>query len=366
LESGDYIVRVSEPILSHDRAAHAEDAYSNGSLMVVYHPSATSINEGQAVSVVEGSETSGIDIRMPERIPRTISGTVTYGADDQPAGFIGVLIERREEDGFHSVLDTTVRADDEGKWSVKGVPAGQYVLRFDGSVRIGTGKTGGHVYIAPKQVAVTVANDDVVVNTRVQPGAFITGTIKIDGPQPDSFYDFTPAVVLADQGSEVPPSTQDARSKRDYESGYVRERGKFEIYGLSGGKYWFLMPGFQADRYYVKSITRKGVDLIKSPFRLGTGGVLDGVIVTVGTDVATIEGQLSDFKPKTSRREVIVTLAPANDATRRFGPALVTAHPDGEGKFVFTCGPGEYLVTVNNGTQQRVTVKAGEKIKIRV
>lgn len=386
LESGEYIVRVSEPVLSYDRSAHTDDAYSNGSLMVAFYPSATNVKEAQTVSVIEGSESSGIDIRMPERIPRTLSGTVTYGPADQPAGFIGILIERRDEEGFHSVLDTTVRSDEKGEWSVTGIPAGEYVLRFDGTVVVG--EMGGHVYIAPKSVAVTVANDDLVLKTRVEAGAVITGTIKVDGPKPNTFYDFRPAVVLAAEGSTRPPSIQEARSNRGYGIGYARDPGTFEIRELSTGKYWFLMSGFRPDEYYVKSIMRRGVDLIKSPIRIVNGSHFDGVVVTLGTDLATIEGQVSDIKPsprntKASASDVVVMLAPANDATRRFSPGLVSLHPDAQGKFVFRCAPGEYFVAVFTRSQlqklttpitedyfrqdnlklQRVKVRAGEQLK---
>ena len=390
LESGEYIVRVSEPSIADDRFAHTEDAFSKGSQMVAFYPSATNVKDAQAVSVIEGTESSGIDIRMPERIPRTISGTVTYGPNDQPASFMGVLIERRDEEGLNSALDTTVRSDDKGEWSVKGIPAGEYVVRFSGTVRAGTRETGGHVYIAPKQVAVTVANDDVVLKTRVEAGAVITGTIKVDGPPPDTFYDFRPAVVLAAEGSEGPPSIQDARAKRGYESGYVRDPGRFEIRELSTGKYWFLMSDFPPDKYYVKSITRKGVDLIKSPLKVVNGFDFDGVVVTLGTDLATIEGEVSDIKPNTlpsdskaSAGDVVVMLAPANDATRRFSPGLVSLHPDARGKFVFRCAPGEYFLAVFTRSQrekittpitedyfkqdnlkfQRVKVRAGEQLK---
>jgi hypothetical protein len=390
LESGEYIVRVSEPSIAYDKYAHTEDAYSNGSQMVALYPSATNVKDAQTVSVIEGSESSGIDIRMPERIPRTISGTVTHGPNDQPAGFVAVLIERRDEQGFNSVMDTNTRSDEKGEWSVKGIPAGEYVVLFSGTVRVGTPGMGGHVYLAPKQVAVTVANDDVALKTRVEAGAVVTGTIKVDGPQPNTFYDFRPAVVLAAEGSEGPPSNQDPGAKRGYELGYVRDLGRFEIRELSTGKYWFLMSGFRPDEYYVKSITRTGVDLAKTPFKVVAGVAFDGVVVTLGTDLATIEGQVSDIKPKTSPRntktsasDVVVMLAPASDATRRFSLGLVSLQPDAQGKFVFRCAPGEYFLAAFTRSQlakltttitedyfkqdnqkfQRVKVRAGERLK---
>ena len=390
LSAGEYMVRVSEPNVGYDDKAHEQDAYSNGSLMVAYYRSATSVKEAQVVSVVEGSESTGIDIRMPDRIPRTLSGTVTLGPNNVPAAFAEVLVESRDELGFQSLLDTTTRADNEGKWVVHGIPAGQYVVRFAGSTRVGSGETGGHIHLAPKRVPVTIANTDVVLNTRVAAAAMVSGRIKIDGPPPESWYELSPRVVPASEGSERPPNNSEVRSRRDYSSGYVREAGTFEIRGLPAGKYWFYFLGFRADQYYVKSVTRKGVDITQRPINLEAGTEFHEVLVTFGTDMATIEGELSNAQPKASAGEaktppgeMVVMLFPANEATRRFSPGLVTTHPDEQGRFVFACGPGEYFVAVltrsqreklktsitedffNNDNQKslRVKVRAGEKLK---
>ena len=398
LEAGDYIVRVSEPAIGYDRFAHAEDAYSDGSLMVTYHPFATNIKEAQSVTVVEGGESSGIDVRLPERIPRSISGSITHGPDDAPARYIGILVARTDETSllggfdFLGTSDTTTRADENGNWVVQGVPAGNYVVRFSGSVRSGSGASGRQIYIAPKSVAVTVANDDIVLNTKVEPGPIVYGSVKFEGPPLEVINELDVGVVLAGEGSERAPNNSSGRSNPNYKWGYFQDKSRFEIRELAPGKYWFVMSGFDPDRSYVKSVTRKGVDLAQGPFTLTSGAEFGDVLVTFGSDVATIEGRVSNVgnvKPKTSNEtktlpgDFVVMLAPANDATRRFSRGLLTAHPDGQGKFTFNCGPGEYFVTVltraqreklttpitedyfkqDNEKFQRVKVRAGEKLK---
>ena len=326
---------------------------------------------------------------MPERIPRTLSGTVTLGPNT-PAAFADVLVESRDELGFQSVLDTTTRTDDEGKWVVRGIPAGQYVVRFSGTSRGVSRETGGYIYLAPKRVPVTIANTDVVLNTRVALAAIVSGRIKIDGPPPESWYELSPRLVPASEGSDRPPNNSDVRARRDFSSGYAREKGTFEIRGLPAGKYWFCMSGFRADQYYVKSATRKGVDITQRPINLEAGTEFGEVLVTLGTDMATIEGQLSNAQPKPAAGEtrmppgeMVVLLFPANEATRRFSPGLLTTHADEQGRFVFAAGPGEYFIAVltrsqreklttpitedffNNENQKslRVKVRAGEKLK---
>lgn len=141
LHSGEYLVRVSEPKIGYDTMAHDDEAYSNGSLMVTYYPAANSIEEAQAVTVVEGSESTGVDIRMPDRTPRTISGTLTVGADDQPAAYADVLIERPDEVGFVSaIVESTTAADHEGKWVMHGVAQGEYDYRGPTATRRSAGE----------------------------------------------------------------------------------------------------------------------------------------------------------------------------------------------------------------------------------
>lgn len=384
LESGEYIVRVTEPNISDDRTAYQDDAYTNGSMMVTYHPSATSVREARAVSVVEGSEASGIDIRMPDRIPRRISGTATFGPNEEPAGWVEVLVERRDEPAFMGMVDGIARTDHEGKWEVRGIPAGDYFVRFSGAARIGSIEQGYSIDLAPKYVPVSVGDADVMVDTKVAPAAIVFGKVKFEGPPPEAYYDVHAGVVLAGDSSERPWNIAGLRSNRSYRNSYVSQNGDFKIRSVAAGRYWFVVSGFQPDRYYVKSVTRKGADLSQKPFKLDEGAEFGDITVTLATDLATIEGQLnSDDKTTTRQRDVVVMLAPANDATRRFSPGVVTTQPDAQGRFVFACGPGEYFVAVFTRAQReklttpvaedyfrkdnkkfvRVKVKAGEKLK---
>jgi hypothetical protein len=387
LYAGEYLVRVSEPQIGYDGMPYDDEAYSDGELMVTYYPAANGLKDAQAVTVVEGSESTGVDIRMIERTGRTISGTLTVGADDDPAAYADLVIERAEEVGFGSkVRDSTTRADHEGKWEMRGVPAGDYVIRLrGGTVRVGSGESAGHIYIATKEIRVTVDHDDVVVNIRLSPGAAVIGRVKFEGPPLERLHELSPGLFPAGDKPDRPPNDMGLRTTLNYRSGYVRDDSKFEINGLAAGKYWFLMSGFRSDQHYVKSVTRNGADISQKPIKLEAGKVLGDVLITLASDLATIEGQLQlgDVAPKTSVEDVLVMLAPANDATRRFSTGLLTVHPDAKGKFTFTCGPGEYFVSALTRKQreklkkpmteddfkqdkqksQRVKVKAGEQLK---
>ena len=382
LASGEYAVRVSEPDAGSDEIAPGDEAYSNGSQMVVYHPAATTLKEAQTVSVSEGSDTTGIDVRIPDRIPRTISGTLTVGPDKQPARSAEIRIERVDEAGLLVAMEATTRPDLEGKWELRGIPAGEYRITFSGSVRLGSQESGGWYNAAPKEVSFSIANEDVVLNESLSFGATVLGTVKVDGAATDDM-DGTFVGVVSAGASTRPPGVDRNSFARNFSSGYLRDKGKFRIDGLSAGKYWVVLRGIDSEKYYVKSVTRKGVDLGQKPFTINAGAVFDEVLVTLGIDLATIEGALSETKPKTSPTNAVVILAPANDATRRFSRGLVMSQPDAQGKFSFQCGPGEYFVTAltraeieklktpitedyfkqDNQKFVRVKVAAGEKLK---
>jgi len=125
------------------------------------------------------------------------------------------------------------------------------------------------------------------------------------------------------------------------------------------------------------------MDLIQSPIKLSDEEGFDAVVVTLATDVATVAGTvtLPGASDKKSFSKVMVVLAPANDVTRRFGNRLLTFQPNEQGKFRFTCAPGEYYVAALTVSQvsklpgtltddyfkqqkpplRRITLRAGEK-----
>jgi len=350
-------------------------------MMTAYYPDATKIADAQAITVIEGSESTSVDIRWPERTAHTISGTVTFGPDNEPAAFAEILIERKDELGY-SAASGTARSETDGKWELRGVPAGEYSIRFGGSVHVGQPES--HVFtIAPKRISVRVEHDDVVVaETKLSQGSTITGTVTMDGKPAARSYVM---VVNAIPEKEVSAarSSKDGTSRNSVR-GYLKDNGAFWLGGLPRGRYVISLSGIN-EEYYVKGITRKGVDLTQSPVRVGDQSSIDDVVIALATDLASVAGRIAapEGIPKLDLSDAVVIMAPANDATRRARPGLMSATADARGDFVIRCAPGEYFVTAvtsgelkklaipigenyfkdDNQKFQRVKVKAGEKIK---
>lgn len=135
LPAGDYLVRASESPLDIDKTPIPDDVYKSGSFMMAYYPSATSVEEAQVVTVVEGSESTGIDILFPDRTPHLIAGRV-FGPENQPGFNARIRIERQDEVGYvDTEYEVTTYGEIDGSWKIPGVPAGNYVITVFGPIQ---------------------------------------------------------------------------------------------------------------------------------------------------------------------------------------------------------------------------------------
>ena len=395
LPAGDYLVCVHEAYIATDGKPIEEGGYMNAQLMVAYYPSATNIKDAQAITVVEGSESTGIDIRLPERAAYTMSGKV-LAPDNAPAAYAQVMISRIDGAGdVDESIETRTTSEEDGSWRLMGVPAGEYLLTISGSVRVITREGGTYISVLPKKIKVRVENGDVIVpDVRLRYGATVGGKVTVDGKIPKRGFGLFPGLVTADDenvGARAAFNPLDPGRHR-YPTGdeYVREDGSFQMLAVAPGKYWFELPWRAEEGMYLKAVTRKGVDLMQSPLTVTAETVIDDVVVAIATDVATIEGELAlppgqpEATQKRAARDVIVVLAPATEATRRnTGGKLLLVQADGQGRFSFACAPGEYFVTAFTSAQvknlpgpltdeyfqkdtqkyTRVKVRAAEKLK---
>jgi hypothetical protein len=319
--------------------------------MMTYYPAATSVEEAQPVTVVEGSESTGIDIRVPDLTPHAIAGRV-IGPENQPAVYACIRIERRDELGFvDTEYEVATYAGIDGSWRIPGVPAGDYVITVFGPIKAKPQEDTHMLVVAPKRLNVRVADGDVIVpDFKLVAGAMVWGKMTLDGKSFKATEEYFPRLVRMGAGAYRSGGAYDPMSSGErfaHVGGTkVSEDGSFYISALAAGNYRFTMSSITGKKFYLKSVARKGVDLLHAPIRLKDDTVIDNVLVALGSDFATVEGELSasEGQSKASLRDAVVVLAPANDATRRIGPELHTTEADAAGKFKFTCAPGEYFV----------------------
>ena len=382
LPSGEYRIRVSEPSFPEDSVPGDEDAYSDGSFMVTYYPAATSVKDAEVVSVVAGSESTGIDIRLTERPVHTLTGTVKFAGIGQPRGNVNVTIERSDEVGYSTRLqEPTARVDSEGKWQVSGLPAGEYLVTFAGGLITTNMDRGPEMLQAlSKSTTVRIGEEKVkVLNTTLTFGAQVKGKVTLKDKSPEAEWFMMPSVRPADESLEE--AEEDIDSSR-FHIGIVGRDARFTITALKPGTYWFSMSLEEKIEAYVKSVTRKGVDLMEAPFKVTEDQVFDEVEVTLARDFARVEGQIS-MPEGSAKQPLTVILAPATEVTRRFNSGMRTLESDAKGKIVFRSAPGEYLVAAlptsdyekivphinykyvdkNADKFLRIKLRAGEKVK---
>lgn len=357
LPSGEYLVRVSEQLVQVDKKTSGDDAYANGSLMMTYYPSATSVEDAQPVTVIEGSESTGIDIRLPQLTPHAISGKV-FGPNNEPGASARIRIDRTDEVEYAAEeYDDIIYSDSEGNWRITGVPAGEYVISISGPLEFGIKEDPRQLPVAPRRFNVRVDGGDVVVpDVKLSAGAAISGKITLDGKPPKISYGLPLDVVSADVEDAVARATFRSRwAVRELTSisHFMHEDGSFYMGSLAAGRFWLEPLTTMADNFYLKAVRRKGVDLMQKPIKLKDDTEFDDVVVTLATDFATIEGEiaLADGQAKTSFRDAVIVLSPATDVTRRSGGRFLMVQADAHGKFSFTCVPGEYLITALNPAQ---------------
>jgi hypothetical protein len=386
LMTGDYIVRVAEASLGSDRNPVDAGTYDDGSFMVAYYPDATTLKNAQSVAVVEGSETTGIDMRMPERAAHTISGTVTVGPENEVGAFVEIRLDRLDEKrpATHSILDVTTRSDEDGKWQINGLPDGDYQIVVGGDVRVGPPETGRDTSVVTTRLTTRVAGSDVALNIKLSLGAIVAGTIVTDSTDAieNSFLNLT----LTRADDQVRPKSGAAggaivwNSREESTSMYVR-RLAFGSSGFTAGRYWLSVNGLDPDRGYVKSVVRNNVDLMRTPLVIAENEDYRGIKVTLGSDMATVQGRV--VQAADSKQELLVLLVSLDPVMQRFSEVARTVKPEPDGSFKIKLGPGEYsfgaltqpqiarlpimdqqaLIKLIGPSGQRIKVRAGENVK---
>lgn len=369
LPPGDYLVRASESDLGRWGEDEGEGVYGDGSLVVSYYPSSPSVKDASEVKVYKGRDTDGVDIVLPSRPVHKLSGVVFLKRDGRPVIPADIRITRKDEGEFphRGFLKESATTDENGRWEVRGVPDGEYILAVSSFTSITRGGPEGArpEWILPAKRTVTVSGADVSdIRIAVDVGGHIAGTASVEGGKP--LPELLQIQALKD-GEEV-----------DYK--FVRDGGVFSLDDVPAGAIRLRVSGFPVNQFYVKSLTWKGTDLSREPLRLGEGAVVEGVRVVLSSEVATLRGEaLSRRDGGAPLSRAVVVLVPADAALRRSG-ALRFVRADPRGKFEFVGAPGEYLAFVlpeqyalkgpvridegylshYNSRLTRVTLRAGE------
>jgi hypothetical protein len=253
-----------------------------------FYPSAIGIDGAQKVTVRAGQDTSGVDVALVRAKLGSVSGRATDAAGNPITGSRGYvsLVPAGELTTMMSSGGTRRRED--GSFVISNVPPGRYML----IATAGTGvvQPGGTREGAFKPV--TIDGDDIVMDIQTNTGATVSGRIVIEGSAPAP----TPSTSGSMAGVRARVSTRPAElgstmsSAASYGTGVnVGDDLAFQLTGLRGA----LAVAATGPRMTLKSVIYAGDDIMLKGLDLAGTEKIEGVTITLTTDVAIIDGMVT-------------------------------------------------------------------------
>ncbi len=288
-----------------------------------YYPGVAQVSQAQVVSVKAGDEVQA-DVFMQRTKTVDIAGHVI--GRDGPASGAWVSLKLAGDDYG---LDRQTTSDEKGRFELKGIPPGSYVIS------VYQREEGNDVYESRGQqrVEVSGANIDSIVIS-VGGGTSFQGRVTLDGassPKLDRI-----GIVL----SNVDDDEQSRGSAR------VKKDGTFQIKSVSDGSYAVTVWGLESN-WFVKSVRIGGDDILEKGLQLEKGSAGRTIEVVISSASAQLDGSVSDDNTAVAGAHVRVVPDPETPYNSFRVRSLRT---DQTGHFSFVgLAPGTYRVLAKYG-----------------
>jgi hypothetical protein len=363
LPPGEYVLGAAEANARGDVREDFMGVLGGGSFSVSYYQNETSVRRATTLKLEAGQEASEINITLIDRPFYTISGTVVARQGRAPVRAHLTLQSKNEGSGL-PFMDTGASSttDEQGRWTFADIPDGTYVIKVEPAMDTseeeiqetstvtdeerGPGRVTTTMPKRPSLVArqqeLTVSGADLSgVTIELSEGGRLQGTIIVEG-----------------NDKQFPPGFNALLTPRDGSAaldryGIVQPGGTFMIDKIPPGEFYLSIQQL-SDKFYLKSITAGGTDLMREPFRMGSGTSVDNVRITISSEIATLQGRVISPADGKGVRGRVVLLVSSDPARWRFSGSFVPAVTDTGGDFKITAAPGSYLV---------ITLGAGESLQ---
>lgn len=334
LPPGEYVVRASESDAGGNPDDAAEGSYTNGSLMVAFHPKALRAHEATSVQVQQGAETEA-DIRFTDLNSHRISGTVVV--DGKAAQFAEVrLTQDRSDTESYAFFADQLRTDSDGRWEIRSVPDGNYILTVSGHGQVRLRDEQHYISVVTQQRELTVDGGDVTdLKIELVEGTRVNGVVSTEGK------------VQTPHGLFIELTSTASREKgRIKARTYVESNSSFHLTPVSAGSYHFRVTGL-GPNHYVKAITLKEKDLLREPMKIEAETSIEGVRVVLSSELVSLSGHVVEKSDRTkSLPNATVLLFPVEPERRRVSDDPLAARTDKDGRFAVKGAPGEYFMFV--------------------
>jgi len=353
LPPGDYLVSASEKNTdprANSRSDPFSELFKNDALAVSFYGNGTRLTDAVTLKVDLGSELSNIDIVLSDATPHTISGSVIAKTGGRAVGGARLSIRNQEQGDWFTQGQQETVTDSEGRWIFSRVPDGTYTVVVEAPFDSASPPAAGDdkddkPASAPtrkflsREAEINVTGSDLSgVAIELVEGASISGTVEFP---PQAERDGYVMVYAASEGEN-----------RARDSSVSAFNGTFVLEPVRPGKIYLTAESNFIDsrdarlqKYYVKSITLNGMDLLHKPLTVESGQSVSNVRIVLSSDLGRAKVQLVDGggKPLTARKLLMVSSDPANWA---FSSRLIPDVTDAMGTVLFSGAPGDYLVIV--------------------
>jgi hypothetical protein len=343
---------------------------------MTFYPSATSPKEAAAVKLAAGDERTDVDVRIPERALRTVSGVVRARRDKRPLARAWVSIERRDDPlgasamaalydmGEFTTNGTTT--DEEGRWQFAEIPDGPYTINVKPAeehepgaaaayqmnsntsvpqVSVDVSNTNGSGHrpprrkrgYAPARRDVDVSGGDLSdVEIEAGDGGRISGVVSVEGGGAVEYAHVN--LIPVPDGASAAGDTRNA----------AVDGGRFGFEALPAGRFVIQPRSFTSDgTLYVKSINWNGKDLLREPLELGEGATAEGVEVVFARNPATLRVTAVRAGERRPARYAYAFIVPADaPAWSRYSAGDLSCATEEGGSCSVKAPPGEYHVVL--------------------
>ena len=339
LPTGEYIVGAT-PVVEHGELVKDSTLEVNmvgSSLSMTFYPSTMLATDATPIRVDAGEEKAGVDITFADQEVHRVSGVVRARDNRQPLENAKVNIIRKEtyenvgrSFWSYSMGMPGVTTDNLGRWRIREVPDGRYIIFVEPSSVDPPSVTDRY---GKQRQEIEVSGKD-VNNVLIELGgdATISGKVIVEnGRMPRGMY-----LGLTPEGSR----------EGSLGEGTVQPGGNFVIRKAPPGRGYFVVYlGEETARLYIKSLTWNGKDLLREPLEIQAESKIQDVKIVLSSQVATLTLRVRSVAGEPVDN-IALTLVSSDPARWDRPEAQLVCTTDEQGKCTISGAPSEYLVFI--------------------
>ncbi|MCX6599332.1 MAG: carboxypeptidase-like regulatory domain-containing protein [Acidobacteria bacterium] len=318
---GEVVVQVS-PNQQFGPAGGGLAENADSSMVTTYFPGVTELSRAQKIAVTAGAELTGFDVRLQKTRVYTVRGRLIDSASGQPPAGAAVMLMPRDAPFSGVVMSGSGGRQPEGRFELRGVPAGSYNLMVRGAG--GAVSRGGTAHRERLDVTGNIDN----LTIRVMPAMNLTGQVVARDPEKSDVKSVR--VTLADVEGMMNAGSR----------GGNKPDGSFVVEGVAAGRY--RITASTGAGGYIESIKYGEMEVLGQEVEIAAGSAAP-LRVTVNHEVASLNVTVTRDEAVTQGATVV--LFPA-DRSRWSDPGVVrTAAADRSSAVSLSnLAPGNYLL----------------------